>query len=258
MPIYDFAFDRFLACRRPFQRPDAVEAIARVGAIADYPGYYKRWAKDGVRLVHSPEEYRRATELPVWYPLLKDLTPKSLCGREPPSADAIGAELGWPIFLKGSRQTSHHKKSLSIIDGPETYARVLGEFARDRVLHWQEVVCRRYVALRRVEDTALDRVPSSFEFRTFWWRGELVGFGRYWWQGKPYEASTEEREKAIAVAREAARRVNVAFLVVDVAQAETGEWLVIECNDGQESGYAGISPLGLWQAIVAIERGGNP
>jgi hypothetical protein len=33
--IYDFPFDRLLACRRPYQLPPDLCAIARVGAIAD-------------------------------------------------------------------------------------------------------------------------------------------------------------------------------------------------------------------------------
>ncbi|MCA8923979.1 MAG: hypothetical protein KDD82_19370 [Planctomycetes bacterium] len=38
VPIYDFAFDRFFPCRRPYLRPDEVEVIARVGALEDYAG----------------------------------------------------------------------------------------------------------------------------------------------------------------------------------------------------------------------------
>jgi hypothetical protein len=30
--------------------------------------------------------------------------------------------------------------------------------------------------------------------------------------------------------------------------------IVIECNDGQESGYAGVSPFVLWKEVVRIER----
>lgn len=33
-----------------------------------------------------------------------------------------------------------------------------------------------------------------------------------------------------------------------------GRWIVIEVNDTQESGYAGIVPLSLWQRMVEIER----
>ena len=60
------------------------------------------------------------------------------------------------------------------------------------------------------------------------------------------------RQDALALASEAARRVNVPCLVVDLAQDVAGGWLVIECNDAQESGYAGVSAIGLWQKIVDI------
>ncbi len=71
--------------------------------------------------------------------------------------------------MKGGRQTSRHKKSLAIIDGAEAYARALEAYARDPILCWQDLVCRRFVPLRPVEEAAVpDRIPSSFEFRTFW------------------------------------------------------------------------------------------
>ena len=34
-----------------------------------------------------------------------------------------------------------------------------------------------------------------------------------------------------------------------------GNWIVIELNDGQESGYAGVNKLQLWQKIIGIESG---
>ncbi len=61
----------------------------------------------------------------------------------------------------------------------------------------------------------------------------------------------------LSVARDAAARLDVAFLVVDVAQSLDGRWIVIECNDGQESGFAGASPLGLWQEVIRIEMTGE-
>jgi hypothetical protein len=47
--------------------------------------------------------------------------------------------------------------------------------------------------------------------------------------------------------------VAVPFLVVDIAQAADGRWLVIECNDGQESGYAACTPIALWQRVLDLE-----
>jgi hypothetical protein len=56
-----------------------------------------------------------------------------------------------------------------------------------------------------------------------------------------------EEKAALAIAQAAALRLNLPFVVIDVAQTITGEWIVIECNDAQESGYAAIFPFKLWQ-----------
>ncbi len=242
VPIYDFEFDRLMACRRPYARPAEIVAVARVGALDSYETSHADLLADGVRLIHDPEQNLRATRLPRWYPLLADLTPRSLWFEGAPDPKQIEEELGWPIFMKGARQTSRHRRKLSIITGPDQLERAL------------DVVCRSLVSLRPVEDPDPERIPSSYEFRTFWWHGELVGCGRYWWEGVEYELTAEERGPALDVAREAARRVDVPFLVVDVAQRIDGAWIVIECNDGQESGYAGVSPFTLWREVVRLEQ----
>ena len=253
--IYDFAFDRFFASRRPYVLPDTLEVVARVGVWDDYAERFNELAESGIRLVHTPEQHLLATELPHWYPKLTDLTPRSFWFDTRPDAETVERLLGWPVFVKGERQTSRHRKSLSIIEGPEQFRYAMETYAKDPILHWQRVVCRELRPLRRVEEGAPDRIPSSFEFRTFWWKGELVGWGPYWWQGTAYTLTPEEQREALGLGREVARRLDVPFLVVDVAQEVSGRWIVIECNDGQESGYAGISPFALWQAILDIERG---
>lgn len=252
VPVYDFAFDQLFACRRPYERPAQVEAVARVGALDSYETAHAELLAEGVRLVHDPAQYLRATRLPLWYPLIEDLTPRSLWFSGPPDPKDIEAELGWPIFMKGARQTSRHRRKLSIIAGPDELARALEDYAQDPILGWQDIVCRKLVSLRPVEDPDPERIPSSYEFRTFWWRGELAGCGRYWFEGIPYDLAPDERGPALSLAQEVARRVDVPFLVVDIAQQVDGAWVVIECNDGQESGYAGVSPFALWQEVVRL------
>lgn len=254
-PAYDFPIEMFLPCRRPWQRPPEIRAIGRIGAFVDYAARYERLLRCGIRLVHDPEEHLRCSELPRWYRLLADLTPRSLWFDEVPNAREVGQMLGWPIFVKGARQTSRHRRSLSIINGPEAFETAMRSYRNDPILRWQRIVCREYVPLRPVEDRweIPDRIPNSFEFRTFWWRGRLAGFGPYWQSGRSYRPTEAERAEAIAVAREAALRIGTAFPVIDIAQAADGRWLVVECNDGQESGYAGVHPLALWQSLLAFE-----
>ena len=252
--IYDFPFEHFFSCKHPWQRPAQITAVARIGAHTNYAQLYSALQTEGISLVHTPEEQQRCTELPFWYPLLNDLTPKSIWFSEKPTVQQIIQEFQFPIFLKGARQTSKHKKSLSIIENPEMLSTALAEYERDPVLRWQPIVCREYVKLRPVPDEHSDKIPASFEFRTFWWKGQLVGAGRYWFEAPAYSWTETEEREALKVAQQAANLVSVPFLVVDIAQRMDGKWIVIEVNDGQESGYAGVSPFQLWRNILHIEQ----
>lgn len=255
-PLYDFAFETFFACRHPVYRTDEIQAIGRFGVTDDYADLYISLKAIGVLLVHTPEQHLLASELTHWYPLLEDITPRSLWFDAPPSAEEIEKHFSYPVFIKGSRQTSKHKAGLSTVRSRAEYEFVASEYRRNPILHWQSFVCRELVKLRSVSvRQQTEKISPSFEFRSFWWRGECVGSGVYWVEFASYSWTDAEKFAALEVARKAAERLDVVFLVVDVAQTANGEWIVIECNDAQESGYAAVAPIALWQNIVDIERG---
>lgn len=228
--------------------------MGRFGVASNYAELYERLLADGIQLIHTPVQYQRTSELPLWYPLISDLTPRSMWFEQPPPACEIERYFTWPVFVKGSHQTSKHRAALAIIRSPAQYEQVVEQYRSDPILHWQQLVCREFVPLRPIPAPAGDTIPPAFEFRTFWWRGQCVGSGPYWSALGSYTWTAQECGQALAVAGEAAARLAVPFLVVDVAQTETGAWIVIECNDGQESGYAGVAPIALWQNVLAAER----
>ena len=126
IPNYDFDFARFFPCRgRGFSGAE-VGAIARCGAWEDYDAAYETALRDGIRLVNDPAAHRRASELSQWYLLLEDLTPRSRVYERPPSGSDVACEFRFPVFVKGTRQTSRHRRALSIVESE-------GEF--DLVVH---------------------------------------------------------------------------------------------------------------------------
>jgi predicted kinase len=133
----------------------------------------------------------------------------------------MGKERLAAILEKGGRQTSRHQKALSIIDGPASFKRALEIYGQDPILRHQRIVCREFVMLRLVDASHPTRIPSAFEYRTFWWQGRLIGWARYWWEGKNYQISESEKAGGLAVAQQAASRLRVPFLVVDIAQTQT-------------------------------------
>lgn len=249
LPVYDFDFDLHFDCRHPSRIEVEELCVLRIGPISDYATEFAARLGHGLRLINTPEEHRLASELECWYPLIRQLTPRTQVFAQLPSVEEIEANFRWPIFLKGSRQTSRHDPALSIIENKSHYEWAVRQYANDAILHWQKPVVREFVPLQPVPGQVAGKIRPSMEYRSFWWHGECVGWGRYWFQIEPYAAA--DVAQGLAVAATAARRLHVPFLVVDFAQTRAGDWIVIECNDAQESGYAGVVPYELWRQILA-------
>lgn len=255
--VYDFNFRHYFPTQSLLSPPTQA-VVARMGAFPDYSVAYGSLLAAGIQLIHTPVQHERCSLLPHWYPLLSDLTPKSKVYESLPTIKDIENEFSWPVFVKGERQTNKHKKSLSIIENAASFEYLLGQWKQNAMLHWQKLVCREYIPLQLIEPAAGDRLPSSYEFRLFYWKQQLVSIGRYWYEASPYELSQQEQAQVEALGNEVAKRLSVCFLTVDIAKTVKGTWIVIEVNDGQESGYVANNPRLMWEKILAIEREGVP
>lgn len=75
---------------------------------------------------------------------------------------------------------------------------------------------REFVPLMAVAGSVPGKVQPSIEYRSFWWHGQCVGWGPYWYQVAPYGCA--DIAAGLAVARRAAEQVHVPFLVIDIAK----------------------------------------
>lgn len=256
VPAYDFQFDPLFRLDRP-RLDEEVSVVSRIGAIRDYALLYQNFLDYGFRMVNSPEQHDLAGELEHWYPLIKELTPRSRVYEGFPSLEDLYKDFTFPIFIKGNRQTSRHNASLSIARSEDDFMRIKAAYAEDAILHWQKVVVREFIPLHPLDIEVAGKVPISLEIRTFWWRGQFVNAGRYWSQYLEYSFTSEQINAALEVGEVAAGRLDVPFLVIDLALTQEGNWIVIECNDGQESGYCGGQPHVMWSRIIDLEKGGG-
>jgi len=48
----------------------------------------------------------------------------------------------------------------------------------------------------------------------------------------------------------AAEKLAVTFPSIDVAKTLSGDWIIIEVNDAQESGFVGVNPITLWNSTI--------
>jgi hypothetical protein len=218
-----------------------------------YRELYDAAARKNIFLLNSLEEHRRTQEFDLAYPHLDGLTPRSRIVTSVDECPSAVAELGLPLFVKGAVQSRKGRgwKACVAESGDELAALVqslLGSENRSR----GRVVVRELVRLRHSRD--INGFPQGREYRVILYRQEILGLGYYWEGPDPLrELSPAERDSVEALAREAARRLAVPYVTVDIGQTEAGDWIVIETGDPQFSGLSQIQPLGLWSKIARLE-----
>ena len=77
-----------------------------------------------------------------------------------------------------------------------------------------------------------------------------MAYGPYWYMGKQYSLSKEELTEVLKLTDWAADRIGARFPAIDVAKTASGEWIIIEINDAQESGFVGVNPIELWTNVI--------
>ena len=254
--VYDFSFRNNLDCKS-ITDAQASPIVLRIGAISDFEKIRYEVEQTGNRLLYSYDNYLNATDFERWYPLIADKTPRSIVYEMFPTLKNVLQDFSFPFFIKGNRQTNRHQRKLSIIENKEMFDTAREYWERDKILHWQKVVIREYVPLQLIDDMSFpDMIPISYEFRVFFWKKNLVGLAPYWTMVPDYspKPSNPDISYISTLALDVSKKIDTPFLVVDVAKTINGDWIVIEVNDGQESGYARNNPTTLWRKIIQLEK----
>ena len=247
--VYDFDFRKHFECRSVTGKCDR-PVLLRIGAVEDYAGIEKMLASLGMKPLMSEAQHLHCSTIEGWYPVLKDKTPFTRIYDKLPPIEELSEDFSFPVFVKGNRQTNRHRKSQCIIENKEAYESLRKDWMKDSVLSWQKPVVREYVPLVTIDDTSYpDMVPVSYEFRFFYFEGKCVAYGPYWCQGTVYSLEQEDIVNVMELTDWVAEKLNVTFPAIDVAKTSAGEWIIIEVNDAQESGFAGVNPFVLWSNV---------
>ncbi|MBN9504037.1 MAG: ATP-grasp domain-containing protein [Armatimonadetes bacterium] len=216
--------------------------LGYVSGDSFYETLYEAALTKGVRMINSPEATRRAMEFEQFYPLIHDLTPKSVVVRGIDDVKEVTRSLGYPVFVKGEIKS---RKEL----GWEACVVRDAEALRSRFLGDGKLIAREIAPFRPCPGLRSD-FPASREYRCFLIDGKVVGMGFYWPTCDPYgDVTDEERQAIVRLAEEAARRIDCPLMVVDLGQLESGGWVVIETGDLQYSAVTQMSHMGFWGAL---------
>lgn len=197
----------------------------------------------GAALLTAPDDYRRAHELPGWFPVFEPVTPDSVwlpCEPgEPPAVEAL-AEV-----------------AASLPRGPG----IVKDFVKSRKHEWEEAcfipelhdadgvhrVVARFVALQE------DYLVGGIVLRAFERFDHDTGEARVWWlDGRPILTTAHPDTPQLCPAPDSSglsplvAALNCRFITTDVARRADGVRRVVEVGDGQVSDLpAGTDPAAL-------------
>lgn len=222
-----------------------------------YP-FYKELEEDlslqGSQLINSYRQHRFVADLGNYTEVLGDLTPKTWNRIE------LVPDWAFPVVVKG--ETSGRKflwKSHMFAENREKAIDILCKLQDDGLLRDQNIYFRQFVKLKTYL-VGLNGLPITKEFRVFVCDGKILSKGYYWTN---YFDDLPEVPNTNDIPEEFLKKVidaigeSVRFYAVDVAQMDNGEWIVVELNDGQQSGLSDNDPKVLYKNLKETLKTNN-
>lgn len=118
----------------------------------------------------------------------------------------------------------------------------------DSMIGTQGILYRRYVPLKKVEE-GINGMPMSNEYRFFFLRDAILASSFYWAiaENVPVGIPAAATNLAKKIAVIAAAHTN--FFVLDIAETEAGDWVLVEMNCGTMSGLSLIDPVDFYSNL---------
>jgi hypothetical protein len=219
-----------------------------------YEAIYTAALRRRIRLLNTPEQHLTAQEFDRAYSQLQGLTPESLVLTSPQQCTQAVQTLELPVFVRGavqSRKTRGWKACVA--DTLEELQHLTKQMLLLEGRSRGRVIVRKLVHLRHCQSSP-EGFPFGREYRIFLYGQRVLAWGYYWEGDDPLKPLASEEETAVLeLAREAAKRLAVPYVTIDIGQLQEGQWIVIEAGDAQFSGISQIPPLKLWNALREID-----
>ncbi len=227
--------------------------IGYIPSVERYRAIYDEALKKNIQLLNTPEEHQRAQEFDLSYPLLNGLTAESITVTDLTECKDSVEKLGFPLFIRGSARS---KKQLGwracVADNLEELQEIVNFLLKSEYSSRGRVIIRKLVNLRysRMSDEGF---PLGREYRVFLYNQEVIGYGYYWDGDDPLMNLSQDEEKGILnIAQQAAQRLEIPFVAVDIGQLIDETWLVIEVNDAQFAGTGHMELLPFVNKLINI------
>lgn len=237
-----------------FDIPTAGTWVGFIPMQEKYEAVYHAASSRNIFLLNTPVQHQMVQEFNRYYPILGNLTPKSSIITTISQCDSVATELGFPLFVRGAVKSNKDKGWQACVAQDKSQ---LEQLVREVLSYTNrargQVVIRQLVKLRHKSLMPGD-FPRGREYRVFIYKQEVLAFGYYWDEFADEFPLTESDTSAIfRIALEAAKRVNIPYMMADVGQLESGDWTIIEIGDAQFAGLSHVPVLELWGKLSTLE-----
>jgi hypothetical protein len=236
---------------------DGTAAVRRIKAVsvpelAIYRGWmlkpeaytllYDALLEKNLLLINDPDQYLHCHYLPVSYPQIAEMTPRSVWLDRGPgltleAVTSLARVFGErPVIVKDFVKSRKHEWEeacyIPNASNPQGLEQVVSRFLE---LQGEDLngglVLREFVEFEPLGQHSKSGMPLSKEFRLFFLDARLLASAHYWEQGE-YGDLTPPMEQFQAIATTIESR----FFTMDVARKLDGDWLIVELGDGQVAG----------------------
>lgn len=230
------------------RRPDIQKDDLVIGRYSLWP-FYSDQEKDilyvGAKLINSSAQHRYIADLQNYVYDLQELTPRTWN-----DITSIPEDMSFVLKGETNSRKSNWKRDMFATSKKEAL-HIHSKLLDDSLIGNQQIYIREYVPLMKYLDGVND-MPVAKEFRFFIAYGKIISSGYYW---QNYIDDLPEvpnpEEVPIAFLNEVIQRVGNKsnFYTIDVAQTQKGDWIVIELNEGQQSGLSCNPPKTLYKNL---------
>ncbi len=209
-------------------------------------------AHRGARLINTYAEHRNIANIFVW---AKELSDASLT----PAVYGIHELEKLPegeYFVKGETNSLKFQwHSAAYAPTRSALFDVISAVSNDSTVGGQALAIRPFVHFRKLGEGIVGQ-PIFHERRAFVYGRTVLGVAPYWSSYPEFRADAIDESKFSTCLYKLvnATEKHAPFRVIDMAELPTGEWQLIELNDGSMSGLSDNDAKAIWKNLSEVVR----
>ena len=198
---------------------------------------------NGSQLINSIDQYNWVANF-EWYDALKEYTFETWFRAQDIPDD------GTKFVVKGRTNSRKHEwDKLMFAQNKQQAIQIMIELSKDSLIAPQGVVFRRYEPLVTYE-VGMNGLPFTNEWRFYIYKGHILTYGYYWTMAKDIDHKLPEEglnflNKVADVVKDYTN-----FFVLDIAEKQSGGWVLVEINDAQMGGLSENDPHVLYMELL--------